>query len=250
MRTSDRGVAEIMLSEAAVINRYKDSKGIWTIGVGHTKYAGGVDPAKVTRTLSFDEVMEMFSEDLPKYEKDVNNAVKVPVTQYEFDAMVSFHFNTGGIGRAQFVKDLNAGKSRATVAAGFMNWSSPPEIVGRRNREMELFRTGKYTTNPRASVYPASTSGAVQWSKGVRIDPMPGIRKWFPSSVDAPTTTLPILRRGSKGPEVAQWQSIVGVTADGDFGPNTEKATKSWQATHGLVNDGIVGPRTWTAALG
>lgn len=58
------------------------------------------------------------------------------------------------------------------------------------------------------------------------------------------------IRRGSTGPDVAQWQGIIGVTTDGAFGPNTEAATKTWQAQHKLVADGVVGPATWSAALG
>lgn len=62
--------------------------------------------------------------------------------------------------------------------------------------------------------------------------------------------TRATIRRGSKGPDVAAWQKIVGVTSDGDFGPKTEAATKAWQAARGLTADGIVGPKTWGAACG
>ena len=56
------------------------------------------------------------------------------------------------------------------------------------------------------------------------------------------------LRQGSTGADVQTWQRIVGIEADGSFGPQTLAATKAWQATHGLVADGIVGPKTWEAA--
>ena len=46
------------------------------------------------------------------------------------------------------------------------------------------------------------------------------------------------------------WQEVIGVTADGVFGPNTEAATRKWQSAHGLTPDGIVGPSTWLALLG
>jgi peptidoglycan hydrolase-like protein with peptidoglycan-binding domain len=63
-----------------------------------------------------------------------------------------------------------------------------------------------------------------------------------------PGKIYPTIRRGSKLPEVKVWQSVIGVTADGNFGPATEAATKKWQASHGLVADGIVGPKSWAAA--
>ena len=52
------------------------------------------------------------------------------------------------------------------------------------------------------------------------------------------------LQLGSSGPDVAAWQRIVGVPADGDFGPKTLEATQRWQAAHGLKDDGVVGPKT------
>lgn len=58
------------------------------------------------------------------------------------------------------------------------------------------------------------------------------------------------LRLGSSGPDVAAWQRIVGVPADGDFGPKTLEATKRWQAAHGLEDDGVVGPKTREKAGG
>lgn len=53
---------------------------------------------------------------------------------------------------------------------------------------------------------------------------------------------------GSSGNDVIAWQKIIGVTADGKFGPQTKAATQKWQADHGLTADGIVGPQTWGAA--
>jgi peptidoglycan hydrolase-like protein with peptidoglycan-binding domain len=46
---------------------------------------------------------------------------------------------------------------------------------------------------------------------------------------------------------VKQLQSALHVTADGEFGPETEAAVMRLQARHGLAVDGIVGPQTWGA---
>jgi peptidoglycan hydrolase-like protein with peptidoglycan-binding domain len=66
----------------------------------------------------------------------------------------------------------------------------------------------------------------------------------------APSAPHAQIKKGSKGADVALWQTIIGATADGDFGPKTDTLTRSWQGTHGLSADGIVGPKTWAAALG
>lgn len=66
---------------------------------------------------------------------------------------------------------------------------------------------------------------------------------------------LPVLRRGSTGPHVAGLQGLLnakasqGVTADGDFGPATEKAVRNVQGFFGLGADGIVGTKTWSTLL-
>lgn len=61
---------------------------------------------------------------------------------------------------------------------------------------------------------------------------------------------MPTIRQGSTGEAVIAWQKIIGVTADGQFGPQTTAATKSFQQKKGLVADGIVGPQSWLAGLG
>ena len=65
----------------------------------------------------------------------------------------------------------------------------------------------------------------------------------------------PTIRRGSKGPEVGECQTMLvklgydigpcGI--DGDFGRATEKAVREFQGDHQLVVDGVVGPMTWDA---
>jgi hypothetical protein len=51
----------------------------------------------------------------------------------------------------------------------------------------------------------------------------------------------------SKRSDIKALQRAVGVTADGVFGPATQRALKRWQRRHGLVADGIAGPQTRSA---
>ena len=53
-----------------------------------------------------------------------------------------------------------------------------------------------------------------------------------------------MLKIGSQGELVKQLQTKLGITADGAFGPGTDKALKEWQTKNGLVADGIAGPAT------
>jgi putative chitinase len=59
-----------------------------------------------------------------------------------------------------------------------------------------------------------------------------------------------VIRRGSRGSTVAAVQSKLGLTADGDFGPGTERALMGWQRENGLEPDGIAGPLTLAKILG
>ncbi|MFJ6133490.1 C40 family peptidase [Janibacter terrae] len=65
-------------------------------------------------------------------------------------------------------------------------------------------------------------------------------------SAGATATFTGTLWQGHRGGLVKQVQRVVGVTADGVYGPATKAAVKRWQARHGLTADGIVGARTGT----
>ena len=168
MKTSTEGLIALIGHEGIVLSRYKDSVGVWTIGIGHTKAAGGINPETFPGTLTMQKALDLLRTDIAKYERDVAAAVKVPLKQHEFDALVSFHFNTGAIKKASFVKKLNAG-DRAGAIKGIMDWRKPKEIIPRRTAERDLFKTGKYPA-PLANVYPADKSGKVLWSQGKRVN--------------------------------------------------------------------------------
>lgn len=53
-----------------------------------------------------------------------------------------------------------------------------------------------------------------------------------------------ILKKGSRGEEVKQLQTKLGLAADGIFGAGTEAKLKEWQQKNGLSADGIAGPST------
>jgi hypothetical protein len=68
-----------------------------------------------------------------------------------------------------------------------------------------------------------------------------------PTSVSKPSKP-PLsgwLKRGSTGASVRYLQTVLGIKADGQFGPITDNAVRAFQAANGLKVDGIVGPITW-----
>ena len=69
-----------------------------------------------------------------------------------------------------------------------------------------------------------------------------------PPSPEAPSTSRPMLKSGSRGEDVKTVQRILDLAlVDGIFGPITDSAVKGLQRTEKLVVDGIVGPATWAA---
>jgi putative chitinase len=72
-----------------------------------------------------------------------------------------------------------------------------------------------------------------------------------PAAAAAPAVNMnETVRVGSRGETVKAVQAKLGLTADGAFGPGTERAVKTWQAANGLTADGIVGPKTLARLLG
>lgn len=149
--TSDKGIYALVQHEGVVPAPYFDSVGVLTYGIGHTKAAGSPDPASLPKGMpsssnlddALEDVCQVFKIDLAKYEAAVAKAITVPVEQHQFDAAVSFHYNTGAISSATWVKTLNSGNT-SLAADQIMNWTKPPEIIPRRQAEQDLFRNGIY----------------------------------------------------------------------------------------------------------
>lgn len=172
MKTTDRGLLALLRHEGIVPGPYRDVKGIWTFGVGHTAAAGSPDPAQLPRGMPDDldaalrAAFRLFRTDLATCESAVAQAIKVPLAPHENDALVSFQFNTGGIARAVLARHLNAG-DRIAAAQAFLNWRKPPSIVPRREAERDLFQHGRYPSGT-IPVWSVDAKGRVDFSRPIR----------------------------------------------------------------------------------
>ena len=198
MHMTDRGLLALAGHEGVVPAPYRDSTGTWTFGIGHTSAAGPPDPATMPRGMPADldagirEAFGVFRADLAAYEADVLRAVKVLLKPHEFDALVSFHYNTGGIARAALTRHLNAG-DRAAAARAFLNWRRPAEIIPRREAERDLFRHGRYSGGP-IPVWSVDRTGRVDFSRPIRrlaeseaLALLQPVRPAVPAAPDTPT---------------------------------------------------------------
>ena len=116
---------------------------VWTIGYGHT---GGVTAA--TAPIDEPTALMLLQSDVVKFSKTVERLIRVPLTQNQFDALVSFTFNLGGgaLQRSTLRQKLNR-KDYAGASAEFVKWVRAGGVVSRglltrRIAERNLFLAG------------------------------------------------------------------------------------------------------------
>ena len=139
MKTSQRGIYLIKRFEGVRLHAYKCPAGVPTIGYGHTV---GV---RMGQSITLAQAEQLLRDDLPIYEVGVLSFVKQPLTQGQFDALVSFAFNlgVGALGKSTLMRRLNAG-DYAGAAGEFGKWVNAGGIrlrglVLRREAERALF---------------------------------------------------------------------------------------------------------------
>lgn len=151
-------VLELLAHEGVVQEAYRDSVGVWTWSVGITDASGHkVFPRYKDKPATLERCMEVYLWLLrEKYLPAVNKAFGgKDLTEAQLGAALSFHWNTGAIGRATWVKKFLAGdlgEARKRV----LDWAHPAELIKRRQAEAALFFDGKWTNNGTALVYQVS----------------------------------------------------------------------------------------------
>ena len=141
MKTSPAGLYAIRQREGCVLHSYRDSVGVWTIGVGHTGRMSPplVQPGMVIDTITADQFL---AGDLGPVEDAINTCVNVALTQNEFDALASITFNigVGGFRGSSILRHLNQRNYRL-AADDFLLWNRPAVLLNRRRAERAQFLT-------------------------------------------------------------------------------------------------------------
>lgn len=157
MKTSSAGRDLIESFEGLFLEAYDDHNdhivrpgdhiiGTLTIGYGHTSVAG---PPRVYvgQSITKEDADAILASDLAAVEIEVSHLVKVPINQNQFDALVSFQFNTGWLSHpnCSLLNALNHG-NYAMADADFMLYdrASGQVLTGllkRRSAEKNLFNT-------------------------------------------------------------------------------------------------------------
>jgi lysozyme len=148
MKTSAQGRATLEHEEGVVLKAYLCPAGIWTIGAGLTAASGVVKP-RAGMVITHEEASRLLALALERnYEPAVARAM-AGARQHEFDAGVSFHFNTGAIRRASWVKLWLAKAAPAAIRGSLLKWNKGggkvlPGLTKRRDREADMLLKGIY----------------------------------------------------------------------------------------------------------
>jgi len=233
MQTSAAGVAAIELEEGVVLKAYRDAVGVWTIGAGLTAASGVVTP-KAGMVITRDEASKLLATALVRnYEPAVTRAMP-GAAQHEFDAGVSFHFNTGAIARATWVRLWKGKATAAMIRASLAQWNKGggkvlPGLVKRRGREADMLLEARYP-----HFTPPPVPEGVLKRRMVKI----AYATWaVPMAFDEKVAV-------ADGLKTLGYKDARSFASDDTAHVVRRKAVLAFQRDHGLTVDGMIGRAT------
>lgn len=153
LNLSPAGLEFVMKHEGMRTTAYQDSAGIWTICVGATRDMNGY-PIRKGLKYSVEDCLILLDRDVQDSVRATQNNIRVPLYQYEFDALTSFSFNVGGsaLSSSRLRKIIN-GDAKGDIYSEFLRWDKvtvrgvKQQNQGLHNRRVDeatLYTEGKY----------------------------------------------------------------------------------------------------------
>ena len=146
MKLDENGYRLICEFEGLSLKPYLCSAKISTIGYGNTYYPNGVKVTLLDAPITKEYAFEIFKDIADKFAKRVNSMVKKPLTQNQFNSLVSFAYNvgTGNFSTSTLLKKVNANPNDLSIKAEFMKWNKANKVVvngltTRRKKESDLY---------------------------------------------------------------------------------------------------------------
>jgi len=143
-KLTPRIVAAVAHEEGLVLEAYKDSVGVWTWALGVTNASGHqVHPRYLNKPTTVERALEVSiwlleNRYLPTVQKAFDGH---RLKEHEIAGALSFHWNTGAIGKASWVKAWTAGRID-DACKGYLDWNKPAAIIPRRKRDAAMFFDG------------------------------------------------------------------------------------------------------------
>ena len=142
--TTLNGLTLIKEFEGFSANIYLDAAGLPTIGYGHLLRPG--EDKTFRRGISHEAAVTLLIKDVQAAERAVLRLINVPITDGQFDALVSFTFNlgSGALQRSTLRRKVNR-QEHADVPAEFMKWvwaggKKLKGLIRRRTAESLLYQ--------------------------------------------------------------------------------------------------------------
>lgn len=183
IKISARMAAEIVGHEAIVLEWYLDSERVGTWGIGVTNASGhNVDRYK-DNPQTVERVLEVYLWLLENnYAPDVRKEFAgCKLTEAEFTAALSFHYNTGAILRTEWTDLAKAGKRKAARDFLESHYLNGGDLAERRKKEAALFFDGAWSGDGKTTVWPVKKpSYRPDWGKGKRIDILTPLQALLP----------------------------------------------------------------------
>jgi lysozyme len=146
MKLDENGYQLICEFEGLMLKPYLCSAKIPTIGYGNTYYPNGKRVTLLDAQITKEYAFEIFKEIADKFAKRVASMVKKPLTQNQFNSLVSFTYNvgTGAFSTSTLLKKVNANPNDLTIRTEFMRWNKANRVVvngltRRRKKESDLY---------------------------------------------------------------------------------------------------------------
>lgn len=150
-KASSNAIELIRHFEGLKLTAYLCSAGVWTIGIGTTRYPGGAKVKRGDRLDSAEAAIRLFQATLKTYEKAVDDHTRDDVTQNEFDALVCLCYNIGEpqLKTSSVLRLVNAySKDKEAIHKKFLLWKYETVdgrlkvsagLIRRRKAEAHLF---------------------------------------------------------------------------------------------------------------
>jgi lysozyme len=237
MNVSQRGLDLLKSFEGLRLQAYDDGTGTWTIGYGLTFYPDSGRKVQQGDEIDAEAAEEFFAAAVGDFAADVGRLVHVPLSQQQFDALVSLAYNigTGALEKSTLLQKLNAGDYYG-AADEFPKWNKAGGVtlsglVKRRAAERTLFLEGTFPTKH------------VNESQSTHM-PIPAVlAAVLPSLVQAAPALIRIFGDGRQSEKNAKAAELVAKIAVEATGATNEQAAaeaiskdpKAAEAFQGLV---------------
>ena len=186
-----RIAAELIAHEGIVPEAYRDSVGVWTWSVGLTDACGHRVGRYRDQPQPLGRCLEVFLWVLQnRYLPAVLAAFgPVPPEEHELAAALSFHWNTGAIAEAEWMRLVRDGDRKAARKA-MLNWCRPASLALRRRREQALFFDGRWSGDGTALVY-AVAKPSYRPVRGRRMPVLETLERLLPGAAAGAVQSAP-----------------------------------------------------------